>query len=155
MPRTAYGSKRSGERLKSALLVFSLLTSTVAAHAESSAAPLEPGSAFYATSFAFFVRGPKPYARAIDTTPTSRTPIDLPSEFVGWRCYRTPQGTAASLNFENIACWHGEFTTGISLSCRTDRESHETKSFFLRAPGGVEVQISGVCVTMLETVRLD
>lgn len=141
--------------MKSALLALAFLTSTVAAHAETRDAPLEPGSEFYATSFAFFVRGPKPYAKAIDTTATSRTPIDLPTEFVGWRCYRTPESAVHGLVFENIACWHGEFTTGISLSCHNDRESHDTKSFFLRAPGGVEVQISGVCMTTLETVRFD
>ena len=141
--------------MKSALFTLALLTSTVAAHAETRDAPLEPGSEFYSTSFAFYVRGPKPYAKAIDTTATSRTPIDLPPEFAGWRCYRTPESSTQALVFENVACWHGEFTTGISVSCHSDREWHDAKTFFLRAPGGVEVQISGVCMTTLETVRYD
>jgi hypothetical protein len=141
--------------MKSALLTFALLTSTVAAHAETSDVPLEPGSEFYSTSFAFYVRAPKPFAKSIDTTSTARVAIDLPPEFAGWRCYRTPESSTQALNFENVACWHGEFTTGISVSCHSDREWHDAKTFFLRAPGGVEVQISGVCMTTLETVRYD
>lgn len=142
-------------RGRSALLALALLTSTVAAHAETRDAPLDPGTEFYSTSFAFYVRAPKPFAKALDTTSAARVAIDLPLEFAGWRCYRTPESSTAKLNFENVACWHGEFTTGISVSCHTDRESHDAKSFFLRAPGGVEVQISGVCMTTFETVRYD
>jgi hypothetical protein len=131
-----------------------LLTCSIVSATEDTHAQPEPGSGFYSTSFAFFVRGPKPYAKALDTTSSTRVAIDLPPEFAAWRCYRTPESSTQSLNFENVACWHGEFTTGISVSCHSDRESHDLKSFFLRAPG-VEVQVSGVCMTTLETVRYD
>jgi hypothetical protein len=131
------------------------LIATVDVHAENIHVPLDPGTEYYSTSFSFFVRGPRAYAKSLDNTSSARIVIDLPPEFAGWRCYRTPENSTKTLNFENVACWHGEFTTGISVSCRVDRNSHDVKSFFLRAPGGVEVQISGACMTTLETVRYD
>lgn len=144
--------------MKSTLLTLALLTSTVAAHAETRDAPLEPGSQFYSTYFSFSIRSSKSPIKTLDTDPVSRVSIALPPEFVGWRCYRTPESSTQTLNFENVSCWHGEFTTGISVACRSDAESHDTKSFYLRAPssnGMVEVQISGGCMTTLETVSYD
>jgi hypothetical protein len=145
--------------VKSTAILLALLASTTVAHAEVRDRTPEPGAEIFVTTFTFFERGPKPFARVLDTNDAARVAIDLPQEFEGWRCYRTPKSSTQSLDFENVACWHGEFTTGISVSCHSDRESHDSKSFFLRAPapGGVnvEVQISGICMTTLQTIPYD
>jgi hypothetical protein len=145
--------------MKQIAVALAIFTSTVAAHAETTApADLEPGTEYYSTYFSFSVRGAG-VTKAIDTEPTKRVPIDLPAEFVGWRCYRTAKSSSThGVDYENIACWHGSFTVGVSLACHNGRESHDAKSLFLSAPGAngtVDVQISGVCVTTLETVRYD
>ena len=141
------------------LLILAILTSTATAHAETTSPPdLEPGTEYYSTYFSFSVRGAG-VTKALDTTPEKRVPIDLPPEFAGWRCYRTAKTSSThGVDYENVACWHGVFTVGVSLACHNNRESHDTKSLFLSAPGAsgtVDVQINGVCVTTLETVRYD
>jgi hypothetical protein len=150
--------------MKTVPFAFALLATTALARAETPQLHLEPGSEYFSTFFSFSVResggsgGSGGGSKILDATPTARVEIPLPPEFVGWRCYRTPQSSMKQLEFENVACWHGEFTTGVSVACRNNQESRDTKSFFLRAPGAngtVEVQISGGCMTASETVRYD